>query len=154
MPTLVCPDLGPFEFREEEILDFPQGLPAFETLKRFLLARKDELAPFLFLISADAPAVRFICVPVGRIDPGYRFELMAGEGAAVGLADGVYSAAAPDPLLLAIVTLPGTAPATVNLASPVVIDTTRRVGVQVILPSPAYSHVMPLNPHPAREAAC
>jgi len=144
MPTLVCPDLGPFEFREEEILDFPQGLPAFETLKRFLLARKDELAPFLFLISADAPAVRFICVPVGRIDPGYRFELMAGEGAAV----------APDPLLLAIVTLPGTAPATVNLASPVVIDTTRRVGVQVILPSPAYSHVMPLNPHPAREAAC
>lgn len=157
MPTLACPDLGQFDFREEEILDFPEGLPAFEKLKRFLLARRDEFAPFVFLISVDSPAVRFICVPIGLLDPDYRFELAAGaetDDPAAGLETGTYSAASVDPLLLAIVTLPNSAPATANLASPVVVNTTRRSGVQVILPGGTYSHVTPLSPRVVVEASC
>jgi flagellar assembly factor FliW len=154
MPTLACPDLGRFDYRDEEVLDFPEGLPAFETLKRFLLAQKDEFAPFVFLVSVDSPAVRFICVPVGRLAPDYRFELAAGEGVAMGLEDGIYSAVSGDPLLLAIVTLPHAAPATANLASPVVIDLKRRSGVQVILAGSLYSHVTPLRPLAAEEASC
>jgi flagellar assembly factor FliW len=154
MPTLVCPDLGRFDYRDEEILDFAEGLPAFETVKRFLLAQKDEFAPFVFLISIDSPAVRFICVPVCWLAPDYRFELAAGDGAAVGLEDGIYSAASADPLLLAIVTLPHSEPATANLASPVVIDRKRRSGVQVILPGSVHSHVTPLRPLAPEETSC
>jgi flagellar assembly factor FliW len=154
MPTLACPDLGRFDFRDEEVLDFPAGIPAFETLKRFLLAQKNEFAPFVFLISVDSPAIRFICVPICLLDPDYRFELAAGDETAAGLEAGLYSAASANPLLLAIVTLPNSAPATANLASPVVVDAKRRSGVQVILPGALYSHVTPLRPLAAVEESC
>ncbi len=154
MPTLACPDLGRFDFREEEILSFPEGLPAFETLKRFLLARREEFAPFVFLVSVDSPAVRFICVPVCLLDPEYKFEIAAGDGTATGLEEGIYSAASANPLLLAIITLPDSAPATANLASPVVVDSDRRWGTQVILTGTAYSHVTPLQPAATLEPSC
>jgi len=89
MPTLACPDLGQFDFLEEDILSFTEGVPAFEALRRFLLLRKEEYAPFVFLASVDLPAVRFICIPVCLVDPDYRFELAAGEGAAAEVGAGL-----------------------------------------------------------------
>jgi flagellar assembly factor FliW len=154
MPTLICPDLGPFDFVEEDILTFPEGIPAFEGLHRFLLARKDEFAPFTFLVSVDSPATRFICVPIRLLEPDYHFELAANEGTAAGLEAGVYPACVDDPLVLAIVTLRGTAPATANLASPVVINANRQLGAQLILPEMAYSHVTPLRPFANMEKSC
>lgn len=154
MPTLACPDLGRFDFREKEILSFPEGLPAFETLKRFLLAQREEFAPFVFLVSVDSPAVRFICIPVCLLDPDYRFEIAAGDAAAAGLEDGIYSAASANPLLLAIVTLPDSAPATANLASPVIVDIERRWGAQVILTGTTHSLVAPLRPAAELERPC
>jgi flagellar assembly factor FliW len=154
MPTLACPDLGQFDFLEEHILSFPEGVPAFEALRRFLLLRKEEYAPFEFLASVDLPAVRFICIPVCLVDPDYRFELAAGEGTVAGLKDGVYSASSCDPLVLAIVSLPNSASATANLASPVVVNAGLRLGAQLILPGTAHSHVTPLRPWTAPEGPC
>ncbi len=154
MPTLANPDLGAIEFREEDVLSFSEGLPAFETLHRFLLVRKEEYAPFVFLVSVDSPETRFICVPVCLLDPDYGFELGPDEGAAAGLGEGAYSASAADPLVLAIVTLPHSAPATANLASPVVINLERRLAAQLILSGTGRSHVVPLRPWPAVEESC
>lgn len=154
MPTLACPDLGRFDFREEEVLSFPEGLPAFENMRRFLLAQREGFAPFLFLVSVDLPAVRFVCVPVCVLDPDYRFEIAPGDGVAMGLKDGLYSAASPNPLLLAIVTLSHSGLATANMASPLVVDAKRRFGVQVILPGGAYSHATPLQPPAVVEQSC
>jgi flagellar assembly factor FliW len=154
MPTLACPDLGQFDFLEEDILSFTEGVPAFEALRRFLLLRKEEYAPFVFLASVDLPAVRFICIPVCLVDPDYRFELAAGEGAAAGLKDGVYSASSGDPLVLAIVTLPNSAPATANLASPVVLNAGLQRGAQLILTGVNHSHATPLRPWMAVEGPC
>jgi flagellar assembly factor FliW len=153
MPTLECPGVGRIDYAEREVLDFPAGLPAFETLRRFVLAQVEQFAPFLILASADSPGVRFVCVPIGLLDPCYRFELTPEEGAAVGLPGTEYCADRPAPLLLAIVTLPGSGAATANLASPVVIDPESRRGVQVILSTGGYSHAAPLAPC-EREAAC
>ena len=154
MPTLACPDLGQFDFLEEDILSFTEGVPAFEALRRFLLLRKEEYAPFVFLASVDLPAVRFICIPVCLVDPDYRLELAAGEGAAAGLEDGVYPASSGDPLVLAIVTLPNSAPATANLASPVVLNAGLRRGAQLILTGTNHSHATPLRPSMAVEGPC
>jgi flagellar assembly factor FliW len=154
MATLACPDLGQFEFQDEDIISFPEGVPAFEALRRFLLLRKEEYAPFVFLASVDLPAVRFICVPVCLLDPDYRFELAAGEGAAAGLADGVYAASSGDLVVLAIVTLPNSAPATANLASPVVLNARLHLGAQLILPAATHSYVTPLRPWTAVEGSC
>lgn len=154
MPTLTCPDLGQIDFLDEDILSFPEGVPAFEALRRFLLVRNEKFAPFVFLVSFDAPTVRFICVPVSLLDPDYRIELAPDEGEVAGLKHGVYSASSADPLLLAVVTLPKFAPATANLASPVVVNMKLNLGAQLILPGTAYSHVTPIRPWSAVEQPC
>jgi flagellar assembly factor FliW len=154
MPTLACPDLGQIDFLEADILNFAEGLPAFEALRRFLLVRKEEFEPFVFLVSVDSPAIRFICIPICLLDPEYRFELAQEEGAAAGLKEGVYSASSDDPLVLAIVTLPVSAPATVNLASPLVVNAGLHLGVQLILSTTAHSHVTPLRPWATVEETC
>jgi flagellar assembly factor FliW len=154
MPMLACPDLGPIDFLEKDILDFPEGVPAFETLRRYLLVPKAEFAPFVFLVSVDSPAIRFICVPVCLLDPDYQFELGPDEGATAGLEEGVYLASSSNPLVLAIVTLPNSAPATANLASPVVVNTGLHLGAQLILPGTKHSHVTPLQPLATVEGSC
>jgi len=155
MPTLASPDFGQLEFLEEDILNFAGGVPAFEELRRFLLVEKQELEPFVFLVSVDSPTTRFICIPVCLLDPDYQFELSPDEGAQAGLKDGHYSAVSPDgPLVLAITTLSKSAPATVNLASPVVINAALRLGTQLILSGTAYSHVTPLRLCSTVEEAC
>ncbi len=154
MPTLTCRDLGPIDFLEDDILSFPDGVPAFEALRRFLLVRDDNFAPFVFLVSVDSPLTRFICVPVSLLDPEYRIELEWNEGRPAGLADGIYTASSPDPLILGVVTLPNSAPPTVNLASPVVVNASLRLGAQLILPETPYSHVAPLRPSTAVEEPC
>ena len=157
MPTLACPDLGQLDFLEEDILNFAEGVPAFESLRRFLLVRKEEFAPFVFLASVDSPAIRFICVPVCLLVPDYQFELAPGEGEVAGLNAGVYLASSDSsgaPLVLAIVTLPVSAPATANLASPVVVNAALHLGAQLILPGTEYSHVTPLRPWATVEEPC
>jgi flagellar assembly factor FliW len=123
-------------------------------LRRFLLVRNEEFEPFVFLVSVDSPATRFICVPVRLLDPEYRFALASDEGAGAGLEEGLYSAASDDPLVLAIVTLPISAPATANLASPVVVNAGLHLGAQLILSATAHSHVTPLRPWATVEGTC
>jgi flagellar assembly factor FliW len=154
MPTLACPDLGQIDFLEADILNFAEGVPAFEALRRFLLVRKEEFEPFMFLVSVDLPAIRFICIPVRLLDPEYRFELGPDEGVAAGLQEGVYPASSDDPLVLAIVTLPDSAPATANLASPVVVNSGLHLGAQLILSAAEYSHVTPLRPWATVKETC
>jgi len=154
MPTITIPGLGAFEYRDEDVLTLPEGLPSFEALRFFLLAQLAEFAPFLFLVSLERPSVRFICVPICLLDPGYRFELLPGEGAPPSIEPGEYSAASPDHILLAILTLPEQGPPTANLIAPVLIVSRRRIGVQVILAGTSYSHVTPLRQPSAGEARC
>ncbi|MGD0579649.1 MAG: flagellar assembly protein FliW [Bryobacteraceae bacterium] len=154
MPTLATPGLGPFEYRDEDVLTFPEGLPSFETLRFFLVAQSAEFAPFVFLVSLERPSVRFVCAPVVLLDPDYSFELLPGEGQPSGLEPGQYSASSATHLLLAILTLPEHGPPTANLVAPVLIHPQRRLGVQVILAGSSYSHVTPLTSLSAGEAPC
>lgn len=154
MPTITTPGLGPFEYRDEDVVTFPEGLPAFEKLRFFVLAQALEFAPFVFLVSLDRPSVRFVCAPVGLLAPDYRFELLPGESIPAGLEPGQYAADSGTHLLLAILTLPEHGPPTANLLAPVLIHTARRLGVQVILAGSAYSHVTPLPLLAAGGAPC
>ena len=155
MPVLASPDLGQIHFLEKDVISFPEGVPAFEHLHTFLLVQPDEFAPFMFLVSTDSPATRFICLPICLIDPDYHFELDREEGARTGFEAGAYPVAAPGgPLVLAVTTIQETAPATVNLASPILVDAERRLGAQLILSGTAYSHVAPLKTRGRLEGAC
>jgi flagellar assembly factor FliW len=154
MPTITTPGLGLFEYRDEDVLTFPEGLPAFEKLRFFVLAQAFEFAPFVFLVSLERPSVRFVCAPIVLLAPDYCFELLPGESIPAGLDPGHYAAASGSHLLLAILTLPEHAPPTANLVAPVLIHTARRLGVQVILAGSAFSHVTPIHLLAAGGAPC
>jgi flagellar assembly factor FliW len=82
------------------------------------------------------------------VDPGYRLELGPEDFAALDLAPELAPRIGSDILCLALVTVSKGAEATVNLASPIVLNLRNRKAVQAILPSSGYSLRHPL---PAQE---
>ena len=154
MPLLESPDFGSFDYAAEDVITFPEGLPSFESLHRFLVLQIERFAPFVFLVSVDQPSTRFTCAPVTLIEPNYRLELTGDEGQVLGLPPGVYPGPGSDPFVFAVLTLPEDGAPTANLLSPVVIDPRRHLGAQLILAGHAYSHIAPVFRQPAEAAAC
>jgi flagellar assembly factor FliW len=153
LPELIAPGLGEFHYRVEDLITFPEGLPAFDDLRQFLVLQREGLQPFVFLVSAERPAVRFVCLPVAELRPDYCFELTASDCAWLAPV-GVYSPRSKDLLIFVILTLPEQGPATVNLLAPVLVNPARRLGAQIILTGNAYSHAAPLWPPGLEQVVC
>jgi flagellar assembly factor FliW len=118
-------------------LEFPYGLPAFETHKRFQLTEKQ---PLLFLQSETAPDLSFLLLPMLLIDPDYRLALSAEDREAIGATE-------QSPLLcLAVVTAAEDLPPTANLLAPMVVNLDSGRAVQAIRSDSRYSHKFPLLP--------
>jgi len=123
-------------------LEFPNGIPAFETERRFRLIDRE---PLLFLESDRNPELSFLLLPVTLIDPDYKLAL-TGEDRAI------LEASAESPLLcLAVITATDDSPPTANLLAPVVINLDRGRAVQAVRSDAVYSHKHPLL---QEEAVC
>ena len=121
------------EVAEEKIFFFPQGLPGFPGERRFVYLQEEE-GFFGCLQSVDNPEVAFIVITPYEVCPGYEIEL---DDTAT---EELELTAAEDALLLAIVTIPPGRPedATVNLQAPLVLNTARHRGSQVIIADSGY----------------
>lgn len=109
---------------EPAIVQFPAGIPGFESCRRFILVATPELTPLGCLQALDPPEPSFLTIDPRSLDPGYDCELREFERARLGATD--------EPLVwLAIVTASGRR-ATANLRAPVVISPQRMVGCQFI----------------------
>ncbi len=109
---------------EPLIVEFPAGIPGFETCHRFVLVSSPELAPLACLQAVDPPAASFLTVDPRLLEPGYDLTLREFERARLGAGD--------EPLLwLAIVTITN-GEATANLRAPIVINPRRMTGCQFI----------------------
>jgi flagellar assembly factor FliW len=108
---------GTLTVPRHDIIAFPEGLPGFESFRRFTLL-PTSAAGLYWLQSVEEPALAFLVVESRRIAP----------------------AAWPEqPGALAIVTLPaGPGPATANLQAPILVDPVRITGRQVIAPESAW----------------
>lgn len=135
-----------------QVWEFPLGLPAFEQHTRFTLQRDERFAPFLFLASAVADSVRFICLPVAVVAPDYRYRLEAKEADLLGLACGEHALDEPGVVTLATVTLPDAGEPTTNLLAPIILSLRSGKGVQAIQVGSRWSHDEPLRPR--EEPAC
>ncbi len=123
-------------------LEFPHGLPAFETERRFRLVEKP---PLLFLESEANPELSFLLLPVALIDPEYQLALSREDREAIGARSGC-------PLLcLAVVTAAEDWPPTANLLAPVVVNLEAGRAVQAVRSDSRYSHKHPLV---TEEAPC
>ena len=123
----------------ERIVTFGQGLPGFETSRRFVLVASPSLDPFTLLQGAGKDAPSFVGIDPKQVDPAYHTPLSP--------ADLVRLEARPtDTLLwLALVAAQPDGRATVNLRAPVVINPASMRGIQVLTPESAYRLDHPLS---------
>jgi len=113
------------------VVEFPAGIPGFETHRRFVLIASAELSPLGCLKSVDSSDVSFLVIDPRLLSFSYDITLSDFERARIG--------AGPDqPLLwLAIVTITEH-DATANLRAPVVINPGKMLGCQVIRENDQY----------------
>ncbi|MCI5945352.1 MAG: flagellar assembly protein FliW [Oscillospiraceae bacterium] len=120
-------DFGEEEISEEVIIDFPNGVYAFEENKRFVLLSPcgEDKYP-MWLQSVDNPNLCFIVFDPREFVPDYSVELdketkelLKADGAELDL---LCMAVVPDEYINT----------TLNLKSPIVINSTAKKGVQVI----------------------
>jgi flagellar assembly factor FliW len=122
----------------ESVVTFPDGLPGFESVRRFVLVTSSGLAPFTLMRGVDDAAPAFVAIEPRRVDQAYtapmdlanRARLRAGEA---------------DPLLwLALVAVTADGAATVNLRAPIVINPATMLGLQVVVADSPYALDHPL----------
>ena len=154
MPQALTRHFATMEYEEETVIGFPQGLPAFEQLTRFVLVEHPATSPLVFFQSLERADVCLPAVPVLAVDPNYELALTPDD-----LDDLGFAAQEPIPAgnaigCFAIVSVPMEGPATANLLAPVVINLSARRAIQAVRLDTRYSHQHPILPVPAKEGAC
>jgi flagellar assembly factor FliW len=139
MPVFETKSFGRIPYEEDAVLEFPSGLPGFDTRHRFVALDFRESEPLIFLQSLEDPCLCFITLPVLVVDPCYRLEVDAGDLARVGLAATRQPRIGEDVLCLAVVAVRETGP-TANLLAPIVVNLANRKAVQAVAPESGYSH--------------
>ena len=146
MPSISTTQFGNLQYSEEDVFEFPGGLPGFEAEHRFLCIERPALRPVVFLQSVEQPSLCFITLPARTVDPGYQLSVGPEERTLLGLADGAASAFEQSLACLAIVCLPAEGTPTANLLGPVVLSRETRKGVQAVRDDCRYSATTPLQP--------
>lgn len=145
MPSISTKQFGIVQFAEEDIFDFPYGLPGFEAEHRFLCIERPALRPVVFLQSIERTDLCFITLPARSVDPGYELEVASEERTVLGLATAEPAVWEQSLACLAIVCLPADGTPTANLLGPVVLSRETRKGVQAVRDDCRYSAMTPLH---------
>jgi flagellar assembly factor FliW len=153
MPSVQTKYFGILSCREEDVFEFPRGLPAFESEKRFVLIQSPENAPLVFLQSLTEPALCFLAFPILVAHREYQLAVSAEDLAALDLEEGRQPELGREVLVLTLVSLHAGFSASANLMAPVVLNLKTRRGLQAIRQDQAYSHQHPIETHKP-EAAC
>ena len=141
-----CPDSDPQHGVEaigppdaQQIITFPDGLPGFESCRRFVLVSSDEGAPFQVLRALDPPQPAFVAIHPTLVLKRYRTVLSRADQIRLDAADDA-------PLVwLGIVMLGSDGTASVNLRAPIVINPRTMIGFQVMPHECLYPLRHPLN---------
>ncbi len=152
MPQCVTKYHGNIEYQDEQVFQFPQGLPGFAGQRRFVPVEHPSTRPILFLQSLDTPELCFITLPVLVVNPAYRLAVSEEDLALLQLPTVRQPAIGTDVLCLAILTIQPHCATTANLLAPVVVNLRNRIAVQAVATDTSYSHQYPfLEPRQDRE---
>jgi len=114
------------EITVSEAVTFPDGIPGFESCRRWVVMAADDATPLRRLHAMDGVEASFLAIDPRGVLEGYRCELSASDRRRLGAGD-------QDPLLwLALVTLEESGALTVNLRAPIVINPKTMTGQQVL----------------------
>jgi flagellar assembly factor FliW len=129
--------LGEIEVDETKVLTFPHGLLGFDDMRRFALVDTHDSGLYYWLQSLDDPGLAFLTAVPWPFFPDYEFELPDADRDALGLVEPDDSSAGDAPtMVLCLLTVDhddDQRDITANLLGPLVINSTTRVGRQVVL---------------------
>lgn len=126
--------LGTIEVADDKVIEFPEGLPGFESSKRFAMVHEEGASEAVFLLqSADDAAVTFSITSPENLGVNYEFSLTDAETEMLALAS-------PEDALVAIIVRkddgaesPASAGLRANFMAPLVINVNARRGLQKVI---------------------
>ena len=138
--TIDSKALGQVTVAEDHIITFPAGLPGFPDERRYALINHHLQLPFYCLQSVDNPSLAFIVADPAALVPDYR------PRNGTGTLRELHANSSEDLRVLVTLTIPPGRPRemTANLMSPLLINPEQRLGKQVVIDKPQYSHQHPL----------
>jgi len=114
------------EITVSEAVTFPDGIPGFETCRRWVVLAAEEATPLRRLHAVDGAEASFLTIDPRAVLDGYRCDLSAADRRRLGASD-------DEALLwLAIVMMDPSGALTVNLRAPIVINPRTMTGQQVL----------------------
>lgn len=120
--------LGEIQIDPASIIQFPQGIPAFEEEKEFVVIPLGAQSPFVTLQSVQTPSVGFMAAYPYHFKEDYTFDLEQEDLKQLQIEK------SEDVLVYAILTLKDTLEnSTMNLLAPVAINVKKQIGKQVVL---------------------
>ena len=119
---------GPFELKDDKIIDFPLGLPGFEDLHKFIILEISETKPIYWLQSTENKYIALpVIIPFEMIED-YFIEIRDSE------LQELHVENQNDLLIMNVVVIPGELQKmTVNLAAPIIINAKVGIGKQIII---------------------
>jgi flagellar assembly factor FliW len=150
MQSIETVRFGTVRFQENEVIEFPAGLPGFEQEHRFLLIEAAESVPLKFLQSVATPQLSFVCAPISLVCSSYDTSLPQADRETLALS-GPNSTTTAALEWLAILCFARPEEPTANLLGPVVIRRDVGFGVQSIREDARYSARQPLFSGPSAE---
>lgn len=127
------PLFGEVEVQEEEIIHFPHGIPGFENMKRFMIIDLDDI-PFSYLQCIDEPELSLLITDPFLFNKNYEFDLSESARAELEVKD------VGEVIVRVVVSVKDDLQdATMNLLAPMVINTNKKIGKQVVLHLTPYS---------------
>jgi flagellar assembly factor FliW len=113
---------------QDNIFTFPEGIPAFEEYKQFVLYCDTQLQPFFFLKSLGvSPEISFVCVDPYLVCPDFRVRIGGADLKALNLEN------REDAFVFSTVTVrEDPREITANLQGPMIINLKNATGKQVI----------------------
>ena len=122
------------------IVTMPEGLPGFESCRRFVLVSSETIQPFTCLQALDEPRPSFLSLDPRQIVAEYAIALNDADRARI-------DARRHDPLLWLAVVSVADENATANLRAPIVINPRTMLGMQLIPSESPYAtrHPLPVD---------
>lgn len=124
--------LGEIHYTESDIITFEDGIPGFETLKKYIfLPSGDDEFPFHYLQSIEDADLAFVVTDPFLFEPGYDFEISDSDAEKLGVKglDDLNHV-----MILSIVNIPSEVEqSTMNLMAPVLVNREEMKGKQVVL---------------------
>ena len=121
-------------YSADDVITFADGVPGFESSKKFVVIRNENYAPFEWLVCIDGAKLRFAMLNPMVVYPEYTPNISKAQ------VEGLNLHNTEDVLMYVFVTVAeNPSDSTMNLMAPIIINTKEKVGKQVILDNSPYS---------------